>query len=63
MKYELSMQELELQGTELLPTREALGSVNWADVYATNTAVAFNIASKHAEASAEANQAIFVHQD
>ncbi|MFR9730567.1 hypothetical protein ACL03H_15185 [Saccharopolyspora sp. MS10] len=34
--------ELELSA-ELLPQREALGAfINWADVYATNTAVAIN---------------------
>ncbi|MCA1189809.1 MULTISPECIES: hypothetical protein [unclassified Saccharopolyspora] len=44
---------------ELLPAREALGSLNWADVYATNTAVAI---SGECNAVALANQDIDLGQ-
>ena len=34
--------ELEVEDAELLPERQALGGFNFANVWASNTAVAFN---------------------
>jgi hypothetical protein len=45
-----------------LPAREALGSYNWAAVYASNTAVALNAASFKSHANAWASQCISIHQ-
>ena len=44
---------------ELLPAREALGTFNWADLYASNTAVAI---SGEGDATAHANQDIDLGQ-
>jgi hypothetical protein len=62
MRTELTMKELDLQEVELLPAREALGSYNWASVYASNTAVALNAATFKSSAWATANQYITINQ-
>jgi hypothetical protein len=62
MRAELTFKELDLQEVELLPTREALGTFNWAAVYASNTAVALNAASWNSSAWATATQTITVNQ-
>jgi hypothetical protein len=60
---EFTMHELELEHTELLPSREALGwGSNWAGVYASNTALAVNAATINSLAAASANQTIVVLQ-
>lgn len=60
---EFTMYELELEHTELLPSREALGwGSNWANVYATNTAVAAQAFTVGSLAAASANQTIVVLQ-
>jgi hypothetical protein len=60
---EFTMHELELEHTELLPSREALGwGSNWANVYATNTAVAAQAFTVNSIAAASANQTIVVLQ-
>lgn len=63
MSSELSPRDLELQGAELLPAREALKTTNWADIDATNIAAAVNIASNGASADAAASQLVAVSQD
>lgn len=60
-KYEISAQELSVEGAELLPAREALGSVNWSDIYASNTAAALNFGDDGG-AEANAHQANIVSQ-
>jgi hypothetical protein len=62
MHKELTIAELEMQGAELLPEREALGVFNWAGVSATNVAVALNAGSLFSAASATALQGISVTQ-
>ena len=62
MSTELTFEELDLQQAELLPAREALAHFNYANVYATNTAVALNAASYFAKAKAVAVQKVFVLQ-
>jgi hypothetical protein len=62
MRAELKFTELDLQEVELLPAREALGSYNWAAVYASNTAVALNAASYWSTAKAVAVQEIEINQ-
>ncbi len=65
MTREISFQELDEQRVEMLPRRETLGyfKVNKAFIYATNQALALNVASKHADAFADAQQYITVVQN
>lgn len=68
MMKELTLQELEGQQVELLPSRETLYSfgdtfnLNLAAVDATNTSAALNVASLWANAHSTALQAITVSQ-
>ena len=59
---ELSISELGAQRVELLPARETLNSFNLADVWATNTSTALNIATEDSVAMSEAWQNIVVFQ-
>jgi hypothetical protein len=47
---------------EVLPSRETLGFFNWANVSATNLALASNAGSLLAWAGASANQQVIVQQ-
>jgi hypothetical protein len=62
MTEKLTAVELDLEEIQVLPEREALGSVNWANIYASNTAVALNAASYWSVAKAAAVQTIVVKQ-
>ncbi len=64
MMKELTIQELEGQQVELLPSRETLFLVDadWANVYATNSSVALNAASLFSVAHSSAVQNIAVVQ-
>jgi hypothetical protein len=63
MMKELTLQELEGQQVELLPSRETLFlDLNWADVTATNTSVALNAGSIFSNAHSTALQAVYVVQ-
>lgn len=64
MKKELTIQELESQQVELLPSRETLflDSNDWASVVASNTSLALNAGSLFSSADSAAYQAIFVNQ-
>jgi hypothetical protein len=62
MNDKLTSVELDLEEVQILPEREALGTFNWANVWASNTAVALNAASFHSSATAVALQGINVHQ-
>jgi hypothetical protein len=63
MMKELTIQELEGQQVELLPSRETLFlDTNWASVYATNTSLALNAGSLFATANSAAVQTILVAQ-
>ncbi|WP_255771491.1 hypothetical protein [Pseudarthrobacter sulfonivorans] len=63
MKKELTIQELDSQQAELLPSRETLVfGDNWAAVYATNTSLALNAGSLLASAESSAVQTILVAQ-
>jgi len=63
MMKELTIQELEAQQVELLPSRETLlFDTNWAGVYATNTSLALNAGSLFATANSAAVQTIVVAQ-
>ncbi|QHK21532.1 hypothetical protein GU243_19585 [Pseudarthrobacter psychrotolerans] len=63
MMKELTIQELESQQVELLPSRETLFlDTNWAGVYATNTSLALNAGSLFATANSAAVQTILVAQ-
>jgi hypothetical protein len=60
---ELTIQELDGQQVELLPSRETLFlDTNWANVYATNTSLALNAGSLLAVAHSSAVQNIAVVQ-
>ncbi|MGH3344977.1 MAG: hypothetical protein ACRDPK_19340 [Carbonactinosporaceae bacterium] len=61
--HELSTEDLEVQRTELLPAREALQSINFAEVEALNVGAAVNFESEEAEAEAAAKQTIAVVQE
>jgi hypothetical protein len=67
MSNELTFAELDAESAELLPTREALATltftkVNWANVQATNFALALNGGGRGSSATAVAEQGIFVVQ-
>jgi hypothetical protein len=63
MKKELTIQELESEQVELLPSRETLFlDTNWASVYASNTSLALNAGSLLASANSAAVQTILVAQ-
>ena len=63
MMKELTIQELDGQQVELLPSRETLFlDTNWASVYATNTSLALNAGSLFATANSAAVQTILVAQ-
>jgi hypothetical protein len=61
-------EELLSEAVELLPTRETLSvgyghlGMNWANVSATNVALAMNSGAWLSSAAAQANQAILVNQ-
>ncbi len=60
---EFTKAELEAQHVELLPAKETLFyNYNWANVYATNSAMAVNAATLWSHANATALQAVNVHQ-
>lgn len=63
MMKELTLQELEGQQVELLPSRETLFfDLNWADVTATNTSLAVNTGSFLSDAHSIALQSVHVSQ-
>jgi hypothetical protein len=62
MNEKLTHVELDLEEVQVLPEREALGGYNWANIYASNTAVALNAASHWSVAKAAAYQSIYVNQ-
>jgi hypothetical protein len=65
MRKELTFADLDIERVELLPARETLfvfGNANWANVYATNSSLAFNAATIHSAAYSQAVQQIAVHQ-
>lgn len=62
MNDKLTSIELSLEEVQVLPEREALGSFNFANIYASNTAVALNAASAFSVAKAYAAQSIYVNQ-
>jgi hypothetical protein len=58
----LTFEELSGEQLELLPSRETLGVWNWANVNATNLAIAQNATTLASLAAASANQTVFVLQ-
>ena len=62
MNKKLTKVALELEEIQVLPEREALGSFNFANIAASNTALALNAASHFSVANAVALQSISVHQ-
>ena len=59
---EFTYDELEVQQAELLPAREAMLTINVANVTAVNMALALNVASPGAHAAALAAQEVTVAQ-
>jgi hypothetical protein len=55
-------EELVREEVELLPSRETLAFINYANIGATNIAVAQNTATLFSLAAAQANQAVVVRQ-
>ena len=62
MNDKLTSVELDLEEVQILPEREALGTYNWANVWASNAGFALNVAGHHSTATAVAVQAINVNQ-
>jgi hypothetical protein len=65
MRKELTIEEIDSQQVDLLPTRETLSS-GWgmaANVWATNSSLAFNAASYESYAESDAVQTITITQD
>jgi hypothetical protein len=58
----LSFEELSSEQIELLPSRETLSTMNWANVSATNLAISQNTVTLLSLAHASANQAVVVSQ-
>ena len=58
----LSFEELRSEEIELLPSRETLSLFNWANVSATNLAIAQNTATLLSAATALAGQTVIVAQ-
>lgn len=58
----VTREELVSEEVELLPSRETLAFFNWANVSATNLALATNTYTWGSLAGASANQAVFVYQ-
>jgi len=59
---EITYFELEAEGVELLPAREALGAFNFAGVLAQNSSTSLNVLTAFSAAVSEANQVIVVSQ-
>ncbi|MFD1213138.1 hypothetical protein ACFQ36_13940 [Arthrobacter sp. GCM10027362] len=59
---ELTMSELEAQSVQMLPARETLFSLNFADVWASNSSVAANVLTINSLAASAAVQNIAVLQ-
>jgi len=62
MSSTLTLEELESHEVQVLESRETLGVFNFANVSATNLALALNAATINSSASAWASQAIYVTQ-
>jgi hypothetical protein len=62
MNDKLTSIDLDLEEVQILPEREALGTYNWANVWANNATVALNAASFHSTATAVGLQTINIHQ-
>jgi hypothetical protein len=62
-KQELSQQELEAQGAEQLPDREAMSLVNANVAAPVNLAAALNVASDNSIAYANAEQTVDIDQE
>jgi hypothetical protein len=58
----VTREELALEEVELLPARETLAFLNWANVSATNLALAQNAGTLFSLAAAQANQKVSVRQ-
>jgi hypothetical protein len=58
----ISFEELRSEQVELLPSRETLALFNWANVSATNLALAQNTATILSAAVANAGQTVIVAQ-
>lgn len=58
----LTLAELEQHDVSLLGPRETLAWANWANVTATNMALAVNAATFYSQANAWAGQTIYVTQ-
>jgi hypothetical protein len=58
----VTREDLVREEVELLPSRETLAFFNWANVSATNVAIATNSYTAFSLAAAEANQAVIVAQ-
>jgi hypothetical protein len=60
---EFTTTEIDAQHVELLPAKETLNfNFNWANVYASNSALAVNAATVLSQAHAQALQAVTVNQ-
>lgn len=62
MDRELSLEELETEHATELPERDTLTTFNIANVQAWQTAVAFNIATIHSNATAFNVQSVWIDQ-
>jgi len=59
---EITLAELDTEGVELLPAREALGWFNAAFVAASNSSTALNALSVLSLSASQANQGIVISQ-
>jgi hypothetical protein len=59
---EITIAELDAEGVEMLPAREALGLANTAFVFAANSSTALNALTVLSLAASQANQGIVISQ-
>ncbi len=64
MRKELTLNDLDIESVELLPSRETLfyNTYNWAGIAATNSSLAVNAATLLSQANSAAVQTISVSQ-
>ncbi len=59
---EIRFEELAIEQADMLPAREALALINWANVYASQTVLALNAVTADSLAQATGMQSISITQ-
>lgn len=62
MDKEIRFEELAVEQADMLPAREALALINWANVQLSQTVLALNAVTSHSVAQALGSQTISITQ-